>query len=150
MSSIVERTYPMATLGIGRPDHSPKVGAEKLTTGTLQQRLSLGSTMLILAGSISWWTPYTVPAGHKLNIGSLMISCERSLLQRLMVYYSIGGVITYIVHQMTYDMRGQIVYGPDSTIEVPEGALITVVVYNEDTSDNWLVVDINGTLERIS
>jgi len=145
----VERTVTLTSIGVGRPDYSPRVGTEKLATGPLQQRFIVGSEIYIEGLSTEWITLYTVPTGSKLELGSLIVNCNNSLLQRINLYYALGGTIYWLIRQINYDSAMKIVFGPESTIEVPAGGELVLVIHNEDVNGNYFIYAANGYLERV-
>ena len=150
MVQVSRRNFTVTTEGVGRPDYSPAVAVSKLITDTHQQAFTHALAADIAAGSALGVSIYTVPTGYRLALGSLVISCSGSSIQRFHLHSTLAGVLVYILDEFQYDMRGSIVWGPESVVELTVGTILGMTLFNYDTVERLFGVTISGFLERIA
>lgn len=146
---IIEREYSVPVLGLSRPDYTPEVAVGKPIIGVEQThwcdlwttaddyggRLPAGLTLTI--------TAYTVPEGYRLHLGGGVVSCEASCIQNIALVATPG-----IVGDFRYDMRGDIILGPDTATIIEGGTALIYILTNNDSAPRHFSVSLVGTLER--
>lgn len=146
----VESTKIIAVKGIGRPDYSPAVAVSKPIVDGMQIKLTVSSFTNIAGGGTESVVFYTVPDGYKLTMGSLIVTCVGSLIQRATFYTIVGGVIqVYILDNFGYDMRGDVNYGAQTAVEIPAGQDIELILYNYDNVARDFSFIMQGFLEKV-
>ena len=143
-------TFEVTATGVGRPDYSPAVAASKLITDIHQSTWSVATGAYYGAGTTTDISLYTPAAGHKLTIGALVMSCHVSLIQGAALYYILAGVVTWLVDEFLYDMRGEVVYGAQSAVEVPALADLYIRIQNFDIAQRYITFNVSGFDERVS
>lgn len=150
MVEIDRKTFTVTVTGVGRPDYSPRVATTKLVTETLQTAFSVSSNQWITTNTTVSISLYTIPTGYKLHIGSILITCNESLIQKLAIVYRLGSSIPRLLDNFLYDTRGDIVYGPESAIEIPAGGQLEAWLWNNDTDSRFFQIYVQGFLERVA
>lgn len=150
MSGRIERTYVVATVGVGRPDYSPQVAVTKLVTGILQQKFALTWADYIPRFNRAWTLFYTVPVGYKLNIGSILVTCDGSLIQEFQLVESVAGVFTLLIDDYRFDTRAEIILGPQSAVETSENIELWMTFQNNDEVSHAFALNLQGFIERVS
>jgi len=87
-------------------------------------------------------TAYVVPEGYRLHLGGGVVSCEASCIQNIALVATPG-----ILGDFRYDMRGDIILGPDVATVLDEGTPLTYIIYNNDDVPRHFSVSLAGTLE---
>lgn len=88
---------------------------------------------------------YTVPTGYNLIIGGGVVSCEASGIQNIALVGTPG-----ILGDFRYDMRGDIILGPQVATVLEAGTPLTYIVYNNDDVPRHFSVSLMGILEVAS
>lgn len=150
MTEVRRSTYSVKTTGVGRPDYSPAVAASKLIVDTLQSTYRFVYSDIFDASELQIFTMYTVPAGYKLNIGAITGSCDGSVIQRMIFWIVVGGVPSLLIDDFRYDVFGDMIFGPESAVEVEGGNDVELWMYNLDTIPHVITLNVEGFLERVS
>ena len=137
-------------IGPGRPDYSPQVSVGKPVLATNETHWSdLWTTEEDYGGRLPpgclCITAYTVPTGYELHLGGGVVSCEASCIQNIALVCTPG-----IVGDFRYDMRGDIIFGPDTATVVVAGAVLQYIVYNNDLVARHFSVSLVGTLVQVA
>jgi len=89
-------------------------------------------------------TAYVVPDGYRLYLGGGVVSCEASCIQNIALVGTPG-----IVGDFRYDMRGDIVFGPDVASVLEQGTPLMYILWNNDEVPRHFSVSLIGILEKI-
>lgn len=88
---------------------------------------------------------YTVPDGYRLHMGGGVVSCEASCIQNIALVATPG-----ILGDFRYDVRGDIIFSPDSASIIEGGTHLLYLLYNNDEVPRHFSVSLIGTLEKVS
>lgn len=149
---IVEKTWSITAVGVGRPDYTPAVAASKPTVIVDQLKWSLLVTRRstdvppnpIPANTVVEIDAYTVPDGYQLAMGGGVVTCNVSCIQKIVMAHTPGIVGDYL-----YDMKGEIVFGPLSSTIINPGEHLMIYIYNNDDADRDFSVSLVGILEKV-
>lgn len=142
----VTREFTVTQRGIGKPDYTPAVITSKPIVVESQEDWNVTIIKDDLApGDIYSEDVYTVPEGYRLNLGGVIITCNGSCIQKL-ILYTPGSILG----DYLYDMRGEIVFSPLSSKTLEAGQVLTAYIYNNDSVARNFSLSILGVLERVS
>ena len=131
---------------MGRPDYTPEVAVSKPIVGVLQNRWSvLWTPTAVAADSMVQSDLYTVPDGYRLHIGASIITCSASIIQMVRMVHTPG-----IIGDYRYDVKGELIFGPDSATVLEAGDTLTVYVFNNDVVPRDFSVSMTGVVERVA
>ena len=113
----------------GYPDFTGKVIPAKSELATGQSMFWWSEIVSVSASSYNLGSVYTVPAGKKLILTGIDISCQRSFITLLVVVKNAA-----TVHAFWYDTRG---FMPitEGAIDFAAGTVLKRYVYNYDASN---------------
>lgn len=135
--------FTVTTTGQGRPDYSPQVLVGRTVVDPLQNAWDETSSIDNLPAESSYeLVTYTVPTGYKLTLASGQISCDGSLIQRMVM-------LPGIIGSLWYDLFSLINFGPTGAVVLDAGQILRIIVYNMDDVPRSIQVWLSGFLQKV-